>query len=354
MSGFALISGIFGASVSSASASRMLCATLGSCVIATLMQGPLQVLMDGKALHIITTPPLELWYLKSLCVWRLTITPLFHFSREILGMPSLIPLAFSITASLVLVESGPNIGTLWCGIYFAIGLTLSPKAWRDILLHKVTLIFALVVLAFYYTKVYNTSLDYWGAGDVPGLKMVYDNPRNTESFLHDLGMVGACTCMTVASLCVAAHISSALAELAPGTQEFLAGCGSRSLYTYILHRYFEGAIIRLGPDRVQTFDQSVAMLASAMAITVLLGSRGTELIFKVLLVPRWMTDMLEAASCRMGMQGSIAAVAVPLALLSYSFHPDLFLLKWVAAPSLLIDVFSALGNTRSYNKQQAK
>jgi len=351
MGGFALISGIFGASVSSASTSRMLCATLGCCVIATLIKGPLQVLLAGKDLHIVPTFDGKLWYLESLCVWRLTITPLFHFSREKLGMPSCIPLAFTITTSLVLINQ--HIMTFWFGIYFAIGLSLPPKAWRDILLHKGTLIFALVVLAFYYTQVYNTSLNAWKGGDLPVLKMSTDTPRNTASFLHDLWMVGACTSMTVASLCIAAHISSALAELAPGTQKFLAGCGSRSLYTYLLHGYFWEAVFRLGPDHVQTFEQSVAMLAFAMAINVLLSSRGTEFIFNVLLVPRWMTDMLEAAACRMGMQGSVAAVAVPLALLWYSLHPDLFLLKWVAASSVLIDVFSATrGATRNSRRDE--
>lgn len=279
MGGFAMLSGVFGASMAWESVSKMLCYTMGT----TCLAG---VFYSWSSLNPVPVRLLFLWYLVSILVWRLTITPMFYALRDKLGMPSLVPLI----ASNVMLYLARHLQLLtleqgWYGIMFAAALCLSANDWTKLLLHPGTLVGAVSVLSCYFGTIFLTPLDPWLCDShVP--TWVASDPITFVGFMKDTALGAVQICLALSALAILANASTVFSKTLPSCCEFVAGCGSRTLYAYVLHMWVVHALNDIKPDNFQ-----YPPITFPIWLNVVLSMRGTEYLFSWLLLPYWILDL---------------------------------------------------------------
>jgi uncharacterized membrane protein YagU involved in acid resistance len=272
---FAMVSGVFGASMERESFSKMFCYTIGtSCLAGVFYSWSNFDPMPSKVMH--------LWYLMSMLLWRLTITPTFYALRQKLGMPTVVPLLASNLMlhvarhlELVTLEQG------WYGIFFAVGLCFSAGEWTKIMLHPGALVGSLGVLFCHYGMIFSTPLDPWLCVSHAAPRVVSDTISFT-SFLKDTMLGGLQSCLVLSALVTIANASTLFSKTLPSCCDFVAGCGSRTLYAYVLHMFVVSAAKDLKLD--------IPPIAFSMWLNVILCMRGSEYLFKWLLLPYWILD----------------------------------------------------------------
>lgn len=258
------------------SVSKMFCYTVGT----TCLAG---VFYSWSNLDPVPEKVMHLWYLMSMLLWRLTITPTFFALREKLGMPSVVPLLVSNVMlymarhlELLTVEQG------WYGFFFAVGLCCSVGEWTNIMLHPGALVGALCVLSCHFGMIFNTSLDPWlCASHVEN--WVVSDPVAFTGFLKDTVLGSFQSCLALSTLVILANASTLFSKILPSCCDFVAGCGSRTLYAYVLHIWVLRAVKIIRPEALYPVGLS-------MWLNVVLCMRGSEYVFKWLLLPYWILD----------------------------------------------------------------
>eukprot|EP00930_Biecheleria_cincta_P047460 TRINITY_DN32907_c0_g1_i1.p1 TRINITY_DN32907_c0_g1~~TRINITY_DN32907_c0_g1_i1.p1 ORF type:complete len:513 (-),score=64.23 TRINITY_DN32907_c0_g1_i1:97-1635(-) len=315
MPAFSMLSGMFGSSLTRESLSKMFCYTFGTCLLASMLYTwepghglNLEKLSSGHML------PTHLWYLGLIPFWRLIITPLFHLMREKLKMPALVPFiatyvmlyftrhsclevyyqktdapnAFSVGALIVTKTHVGNFA--FFGTFFALGLCMPASSWAQGLLQAWTPVAALMLLGIYWTRYCNTSLDPFDGGHFP--MYMQDDSISIKGFMKDSLLMQQATCLTLSVLAVIAHFSVILQRYVPKVCEFIASCGSRTLYAYVLHPLFIQTI--QSAVTWETCEKPVSAMmtiAFAMIMNVVLCTSGSELLFRWMLLPYWMLDV---------------------------------------------------------------
>lgn len=306
MTGFSMITGMFGSSMTRESLSKMCCYTFGTCLLASM----LYTWEPGHGLNLEAwlagiPMPFHLWYLRLLPFWRLTITPFFHLVCEKFRMPALVPFIITYVLLYVIRHSGleraqfdasmdakiKNFIGDFCfyGTFFALGLCMSASHWAHGLLHSWTLMPAVMLLGVYWIRYCNTVLDPFDGGHFP--RYMQEDPMSIQGFVKDSLLMSQSTCLTLSAFAVIAHFSVILARCAPKVCDFVAGCGSRTLYAYVLH-----PLCILSIQSAVTWEtcekplHAAMTIAFAMLMNVVLCTRASELLFKWMLLPYWMLD----------------------------------------------------------------
>lgn len=260
------------------SVSKMFCYTIGT----TCLAG---VFYSWSNLDPMPSTLGHLWYLMSMLLWRLTITPTFYALRQKLGMPFVVPLLASNV--MLYVARHLELFTLdqgWYGIFFAVGLCFSVGEWTKIMLHPGALVGALSVLSCHYGMIFSTPLDPWLCTG-HAAQWVASDPISFTSFLKDTMLGGLQSCLAFSLLVIIANASTLFSKTLPSCCDFVAGCGSRTLYAYVLHQWVVFAVKDIKPQAVD-----IPLIAFTMWLNVIFCMRGSEYLFKWLLLPYWILD----------------------------------------------------------------
>eukprot|EP00930_Biecheleria_cincta_P045005 TRINITY_DN31012_c0_g1_i1.p1 TRINITY_DN31012_c0_g1~~TRINITY_DN31012_c0_g1_i1.p1 ORF type:complete len:517 (+),score=49.95 TRINITY_DN31012_c0_g1_i1:25-1551(+) len=287
MGGFAMVSGVFGSSMTADSVSKMFCYTLGTTALAVAFY-----------LCTLSDYPMHLWYLQSLLMWRLTLTPCFYVFAE-LEIPSIVPMLIShvllyFARHLQLADSlRVEPETFWYGFAFSVGLLFPVGTWTKTMLHRGSLAGAVFILACYYSDCFLTPFDPWLTdGHAPA--WVFSAPMGIHGFIKDTVLACVQSVLALAALIIIAHASTLFSKIAPQSCEFVAGCGSRTLYAYVLHMWLKVGMAEGFPE-LYCLTQSPHSILWATGLTlwlnVVLCMRGSERLFRWMLLPYWMLDI---------------------------------------------------------------
>lgn len=320
MAAFAFISGVFGSNITSQALSKMLCYTLGTAFITTIVMCATGIAhnMIEPEFNITWLQDTEhlfyggLWYLVDVFIWRLTISPLFHIMHKRLGMPSFIPFLTCIllmyagrhlhtpTATAPVQDSRlwtalqvlcTGDGVLYYGNFFALGLMIGPSSSAKAFLDARLLIVAFLVLV----GAYHYSWDIVSSG-AHSPSTVNDGPIGMHSFITDLKYLAVVSSFVLAALTCVAQIAALLTKLAPSSTDFIAGCGSRTLYAYVLQWLVlrELQLQQIILNLPNEFAQNSFMLIAALVLNVILSCRGCESLFSWWVMPYWILDIVDS------------------------------------------------------------
>jgi hypothetical protein len=317
MTGFAFISGVFGASMVKTSIINMLCYTLGTGTLTHLMKTVLLAIFKGSvdpftSLTFLTDS--DMWYLFDIFLWRLAVTPVFYIMSERLKMPRACPLLASVIMMYLLRHSFTADKALqlkeieswqwllqWCplaypagrygafhfGNYFALGLALGRERAEQLLLDARTLLLAPLAI-FGCSWLFYDILK--AAKHAP--HRIYDGLVTPYSFGSDLLFLLVISINMIAVLACIARFSQFLSNLLPGLSDFVAGCGSRTLYAYVLHLTLAYKI-SFAPWVFMTDPRlHVALFVIlSLFLNIVFSCRGAERLFKWWVMPYWIQDL---------------------------------------------------------------
>eukprot|EP00930_Biecheleria_cincta_P094546 TRINITY_DN8577_c0_g1_i1.p1 TRINITY_DN8577_c0_g1~~TRINITY_DN8577_c0_g1_i1.p1 ORF type:complete len:495 (+),score=36.49 TRINITY_DN8577_c0_g1_i1:67-1485(+) len=310
MTGFAFISGIFGSSMAKTSICNMFCYTLGTGALTHLMKLAVPATLTGS-LHLPTyLVDSDTWYLFDLFVWKLAITPVFHIMSETLRMPRAFPFLISVVIMYLLrhvttmsanheswqlflqwcplAYPDGRFGALHFGNYFALGLAVGRERAEQLFLDARTLLLAPLAIFFCNMFFYDILI---AAKHTP--PEIYGGQITPRSYGSDLRFLSVISINMVAILACIAQFSKLLSNLCPRLSDFVAGCGSRTLYAYVLHLTLAQSI-SFAPW-ISTFDPRlhVALFAIlSLFLNVVLSSRGAECLFNWWVMPYWIQDLV--------------------------------------------------------------
>lgn len=323
---FAFISGIFGASMARSSISRMLCYTIGTNIIFTFLSVVRDVLFHignlQEVAHILSVAGLwqfgsiayTNWYMMALLAWRLTVVPLFHIGSRYKVHPFFC-WAFVLMVSYTLRHSWILPAPMHWGSFgfflcshapsFALGLLTNPNQWTKLVRNPMLQCYAVVttVVGFGGLILVN-HVEGWEDALSIHLPHVYGQ--------IDIGAMSAACYIIVYTLTVLAALSPLwlIAALVRGLEPQLprllavcADCGSRALYTYVLHVFVWETALRM---RVMgLFDTTIPyeniclfLWLLSFHVNALLSCRAAEYLFKPLIRPYWLLEMADVARTR--------------------------------------------------------
>lgn len=180
-----------------------------------------------------------------------------------------------------------QIGALHFGNYFALGLLVGRERAEQLFLDARTLFLAPLVVGYcnmffsdIVTAVYHQPSE------------IQEGPITLRGFGSDLRFLTVVSINMLAVLACIAQFAMIFSKLFPRLGGFVAGCGSRTLYAYVLHLtlidYFPLALwVHMCDPRLH-----VALFAIlSLFLNVVLSSRGAERLFEWWLMPYWMQDV---------------------------------------------------------------
>mmetsp|Transcript_35601 Transcript_35601/g.80482 ORF Transcript_35601/g.80482 Transcript_35601/m.80482 type:complete len:526 (-) Transcript_35601:105-1682(-) len=316
MPAFVFIAGVFGSSVAYRSVTSMLCYCLGTAAMATVVDTIVQRILSrqvGVPLLLSFEWSLNLfWFLPGLFVWRMTITPLFHYAK-VANVPRVIPLVVVQAVSYLLLHTSLNTHwlsrmTLYQAPSFAVGLLLSPSDWSEALAKPgIVIVAAGTLVSWYLLLVLYPEPRAWNSvaclarcrdDHVPNVAV--DAHLGLESFAMDTAMV---LLRTVLSLSFCTLVQACVVVLEPRARRLvscMSGWGSRTLYAYVLHNLLlkaagHKALSQIGPRLLAAsgLPRLLLVYLFALQFNVVLSSRGTETIFRWMMLPLWLRDLAE-------------------------------------------------------------
>lgn len=353
---FAFISGVFGTSFSWTSLPRLSCCTVFACIIYVLLFYSASALVEGKYnFHAARFFPSICWYLVALFLWRVCITPMF-MSGEFLGV-SRLSLAFIVNATLIciyciycklifILRTGPDqtmylgthywdvegalfcLGPIYFAQYYAVGCILSAKQWTLLMQRQLSFAIAGGGLAVWIICL--VVFDGKGEGFCPwadSMCMCEDQCRLDTSFWHpDVVITTALThglalasvsafirifvqkvFLTLALVCLVLNAVSWLQERIPQFIQFIAECGSRSLFGFLLSYFlqlqlFDHPGYGMAHFMIMALSKTTPAFVSVFVYflsfqnLLLLTSRFTCLIFDPILQPVWILRLCTGSS----------------------------------------------------------
>jgi hypothetical protein len=350
MSGFAIISGVFGHGVSRKGLARCLCYTLGTAFLTTTIVNCLFLIprSQGGPLYwkeVLPMHPMGLtWYLGALAVWRFTVSPLFHFG-SLWEVHVAVPFVLTCVLSFVgwrtlpgLVGSTPfasfliSSNTFVFAPFFALGQLMPMSRWTN-LLRVPALICIAVAFAFtWYLALFfspwfrdwnqvaclgncgevSASLNPIDVGDSIATQLCVKNRHfpNMEghasaAITFNLVMVDVLNFALKASISVAMlfTISAPLRpfmHFAPNLASIVLGSGTRTLYGYILHWVVIVDLAETMDFHLITNEIPEALLPwfcilFTLFLVLILTSAFTERILSWLIMPLWLMNLCPCA-----------------------------------------------------------
>ena len=277
MPAFILVSGYLARNftASAKQCGRLLASVLVPYLIFDVLHSLVGAAVNGKAPQFsLGIPAFTLWFLFALVVWRLMV-PLL----KVLRRPVLVAVAVSLVAGLGTGTGSAVLDrTLGFLPFFALGILLTPEgierfkaATRGALprIAAVLVLIGTLGAALLIRDTLPRSALYMKWGYVA----VFDS--NIEGLLWRAGI-----------LAVALLITVALLVLVPAGQTAFTWLGEVTLYVYLLH----GLLISPLRPTIASWDlrwpQVAALVAGAVLLTLLLGSRPVRLATRWLIEPR--------------------------------------------------------------------
>jgi len=335
MPAFMIISGVFGSNLAYESVSKLLCCTFGTLVLMIwvrmleyrLIYGDEYVASHlGKGFHLDVAAP-GLWFLVTLAVYRLLVSPLFYVARSRKLSP-FFALAFVKVVSYFLMHWIGNSDAwilskyIWGNIlafapFFAVGLCGTPKEWDDLFKRRWFQAVGIAYFTAWYLLILNGPFLEWNHSYcIPsfqphgGCFAHFDpeqvsGPVNIQTFLLDIVMFGLRIGIALSFCGIVVLVCEIAGRILPQIIELMAGWGSRTLYAYVIHLH---CISILQEDALLSFSRkyskgtlTIIDAIVPLAINITLSSQGSELWFKWLLMPFWIKDILEkvCASCKL-------------------------------------------------------
>mmetsp|Transcript_71992 Transcript_71992/g.154009 ORF Transcript_71992/g.154009 Transcript_71992/m.154009 type:complete len:580 (+) Transcript_71992:49-1788(+) len=254
---FAILSGIFGASVDFDHLTNVLCYTLGAILFVDVIIGPtLACLTVGELRYSAFSPPAMKgnfpdvkWYLWSLLIWRFAVSPLFAVARN-LRLSALVPFALTLGLSFVLPNcipygtfhrSPPFLDyTFALAPFFAMGLLRPAKWWFAALESQTWTRIAVLICVMWYSCIIlfpTSTFSEWAQSDIR-----LTNFRSTGltwgNILHLSSLTLSKVGISFAAMWVLAAVHDQFQRAVPRRfMDVLVGCGSRTLNGYVLHMY---------------------------------------------------------------------------------------------------------------------
>jgi len=348
MPAFVLCSGIFGASVAYESVSRMICYTAGMTLLFEMMLISTRCACGDEWSQARKLDQLEHWYVAALLLWRLLVTPLFHLLKK-LRIPGIVGLLLVLMVSYILHITGfplqrrvnavtgrifyaphlivgrwywPHlfsfvpwptrfdlIDTAWFAPMFATGLLCSANEWCA-LMHKnwfsaISILYCSVWYASYVflkgIPFIQTWLQTSGCGPIACLfhapVETYAGPISIWTLFSYIRFIAAEIILSLAVICTLVSFISGAKRVMPGMLCLMAEWGSRTLYTYIIHVpiliFMMQGGITVSLSTVPSALASCLCFLIALALNMLLASKGTELLFGWIIEPYWMKHGVE-------------------------------------------------------------
>mmetsp|Transcript_72023 Transcript_72023/g.154165 ORF Transcript_72023/g.154165 Transcript_72023/m.154165 type:complete len:798 (-) Transcript_72023:186-2579(-) len=318
---YSLIAGIFGASLKYDSMAKMLCYTIGTSILIFLIYVMAVLVVSGSAgfAHMMVSNPMEeLWFLGALLLWRTFLTPMFHLARS-MSIPKLAMTAITIALSVVVMAFIPMQNMRNFAMYdvqhffyysslFAVGLARTPEEWHAHLKSKWARAFGAAFFLWWHLMRLSPRFEVWnlGYGNLYnyyfGLFNFHYYPGAFEFPLswsfwgyHVLLEVLNC-CLAVSFMIVMSMVIDVIEMVAPRVNTYLASWGSRSMYSYVLHitltHFLEIAFGHTNFEWGTPATTSCTWIFACM-ISWTFASKGTEKIFRPIVLPFWMKDAVE-------------------------------------------------------------
>jgi len=291
MPAFVFIGGVFGRSMRYDSVANMFCCTAVACSLMSALKGSI-----GSANH------KQLWFIWSVLVWRLTVTPFFYLTSKVWDDARmralsfilvtavsyfLYPLAFNILFAQEIVYFAPM---------FAFGILATPGQWMHVFEQSYFFVGSAVMIAGWVicavlhhmitgqqnrsalNQIMKAIEEIGGDGDGPAI-------CSYPCFIRDIILrlfISLCV------LCLLTWFCKRLERHAPLTHGLVTGWGSRTLYVYALHT----SLIKRTPAWMSTDHTAVVTcfwlaVLYAVFVNAIMGSEGAKLLFKWVLQPYW-------------------------------------------------------------------
>jgi len=307
MPAFAFISGVFGASVGRSTMLKTLCYTLGTFLLAKMLGGMIVLTTPGPRSFedIRCVGFLVLWYLKSLAVWRFTLTPLFHYTSK-RNVPALVPFVGVFLVCHVLRHLGlPHWAREWIYFapYYAQGLLLSASRWSELLADRRCTFVAYAFILVWCASLAMPSVRDWN--DVacahgfsqcpnshwPATMKFTRRALSVSSFMTDVRIYASQDALSMAVMWIVAAFAAPLQAKAPRLAAVVFGIGTRTLYGYVLHfLLFLQLGVRMGVSfpHMDSWIWCMISMPLAMQALFVFCSSLTGLLFTWVIMPFWM------------------------------------------------------------------
>eukprot|EP00928_Gymnodinium_smaydae_P099614 TRINITY_DN9558_c0_g1_i1.p1 TRINITY_DN9558_c0_g1~~TRINITY_DN9558_c0_g1_i1.p1 ORF type:complete len:562 (-),score=15.19 TRINITY_DN9558_c0_g1_i1:166-1851(-) len=338
---FALMSGIFGQSVSRSVLCKMLCYTFGTAYLSTMLDNLIECISSGTwNLHrLVPSPVMETaWYLGALGIWRLVISPMFSIALS-RGVTRAVPFSAACCLfyacwhvvprffDLPFLDLFCNEDVFSLAPFFAFGQLAPLVEWTSYLRDaRLSALGAMYVLAWYSGLFISASFRAWNQvaclgprkvdvsgvigsaeADIINTQLCISDRHFPHSFAHstngfsvehlqqDIVNYFLKGSITLAVMLTVAGVPRIIMRFAPKLHQFLADCGTRAFYGYVLHWiYFHigdcAGFSRLANVMPPAFVPPYC-LAVAIFTVLILTSALTERLFSWMVMPLWLMNV---------------------------------------------------------------
>jgi len=327
MPAFVFVTGIFGSSMAYESLSKLLCATLGTTAIVIVLRQVFHYFISGdpdtvwnQFLHgDLSEQAGDYWFLTMLAFCRIFVTPVFYAAKTHLGMRPLVPFLLTKLVSYFLMHKVGRWGGWIFGMYnwhsalafmpyFALGLLLTPTEWDTLLRRRrVQLVCVGYFVLWYLLQMVPTILQWNSSFCLPllqthGCRAHFDirqiiDPITPSLFALDIIFFALRVGITLSATCLVIIASEIVGYIWPYLNELMAGWGSRTLYAYTLQQF---CLDLLGKAKLFSHKPPgirgsgiVLEFTIPVFVNIVFSSKGTESLFRWILLPYWLKDFGE-------------------------------------------------------------
>jgi len=327
MPGISFISGLFGASTSFDSLSRVACSTVGACIMVSLFYSVIRwvvlalsmqeetvfltradrTIQFGFNPHFVLPP--HLWYLAALAVWRLVVTPCFKLCRDSLMLGKWGAAAIIYVAAYLLRHSlhRPEVhfavskaiptNMLYFLNFFLFGLLLSAKPLKQILSNRfVFVLSAVIMLAYNLGLILSPRMSGHFAETVAHFPKEATNPNiSMLGFLKDTADILVRQVLSLAVLSLLCGLYDVCGMRLPAVIRWLEDRGPATAYVYELHPLLFDLVVPviLAIAKITGLLKVPAMLLGALAIVLVTSAPIVRRCMRFAVEPLWLRMPLD-------------------------------------------------------------
>lgn len=308
LSSFAFVSGVFGDNSSYKSMKKMTCTLVGAAIFTSLLCDLIILCTPGEKrpmyVHDMT------WYLLAVCAWRWTVSPLFN-ALDKYAIPSIVSWLCVFCACYLFAHGISFHNTFYWGYFafwfytpfYALGRCLQRETWTK-LLDNEYLLYAAIATVFFWC----VAMLYWGDfqewNDVVCVRNYcsrksWPGPYTSDDGISLAGFVDACRVFLLKAWWSFAVIwlIAAATPMQSTFAGFLAGCGARTIYGYVLHIVAHVYLgVRLGLPLIVDWLPEWMSLAIVLVMCVLATfvwcSQLSQLLFSWMVEPLWILELM--------------------------------------------------------------
>jgi len=327
MPGFVFVAGIFGTSMEWRSVSSMWCYTLGTTGLLVVVHAVELLIIHGKlswpgnpffGVDKDVNNAAHTWFVICLAFWRTIVTPLYFCARRYFCLTPWAFLAILWVVTWVLMHTTTDFSAGLWGNYnwvhslyfapiFAAGFMKTPAEWSALFSNRRVQAAALGYFVLWYLLTLSPSVVKFNrVYCLPLLdsKNCYNHfygsimrdPMSFRGFVYDVVLYVVRMGITLAFTALIYPFTEVCSYLSPKITDLLAGWGSRTLYTYVLHLHFISIIS--GEGGINTYEigswprlvRVILPIFLAVALNATFASKGSERWFRWLLIPLWLKD----------------------------------------------------------------